>query len=327
MKNNNITGIYRFYLGDELVSEQHNALTVAGRSIALKSLLGIIPGFAGYIAYGVGDSPNSYTSVSSLISNNTLDFEIGRAAVTGSSLRINNNVDTLVYSGVIDTPETFVIREVGLFPQSIKDADIGIYGSTVFNFNSVDVFSRSGTASGSVLVGNEAARIGTDFMYIPETSTSNDYLQYISTSDRLDYINKYSSQDNFRLAGYNIAESSASVVFQFFVDNSNYFEFIFPTPSASGYFVSKVNKGDGVLNGIPAWENVSYIRFFHNSASGLYLDGLRIDTGSYYISSVNGMISRAVLPSSVRKPPSIPMTIEYSLNVGFNQIGNVSWPT
>lgn len=327
MMTDNVTGTYRFYLGNDLIGEANNALTVAGRSIALRSLLGLIPGFAGYISYGVGQSPNQYVSTSGLVSNNTLDFEIGRALVRGSGIKIDSNVDTLVYTGIIDTPETFIITEVGLFPQSIAEADVGVQGSTIFNFNQVDVFLRSGSASGSYLLGNEAARIGTDFLYVPPTPLNQDYLQYTSTSERMSYISQFSAEDNFRLAGYNISTQSSSITFKFHVNETDYYEFIFNTPSSSGYFISKLNKGNGIIQGNPSWENISFIRFSHNSASGVYLDGLKIDIGSYYLSSVNGMISRAVLPNPIRKPPSVPLTIEYSLNVGFNQIASATWAT
>ena len=94
----NIKGTYRFFLDGELVYEQDNALTIMGRAIAIKSLLGIIPNFANSIAYGIGDKPNVVDSNTNLITNNSLEFEIGRTSVYGSSLQIDNNNDVLVYS-------------------------------------------------------------------------------------------------------------------------------------------------------------------------------------------------------------------------------------
>jgi hypothetical protein len=46
---------------------------------------------------------------------------------------------------------------------------------------------------------------------------------------------------------------------------------------------------------------------------------MRISTGNYLVDTNTGMISRAVLQTPLRKPASIPLTIEYSLNIGFNE--------
>ena len=83
-----IKGTYKFYIDNELVAEKNNALTTAGRTIAIKSLLGIIPSFAGTMAYGISGKPNSISASTSLITDNSLQFELGRAAVIGSSLNI-----------------------------------------------------------------------------------------------------------------------------------------------------------------------------------------------------------------------------------------------
>ena len=89
-------GVYRFYLGEELIHEERNALTLTGRSIVIKSLLGIVPSFANSIAYGIGTSANVLSASSKLITNTSLNFEAGRAKVVGRSLSIENNNDLLV---------------------------------------------------------------------------------------------------------------------------------------------------------------------------------------------------------------------------------------
>ena len=69
-----ILGVYRFFINGELVGEQKNALTEAGRSIVIKSLLGYMTNFANSIAYGIDGSDNNFNSASTLITNNTLGF-------------------------------------------------------------------------------------------------------------------------------------------------------------------------------------------------------------------------------------------------------------
>lgn len=313
-----IKGIYKFFHNDELIAQQENALTTNGRTIAIKSLLGIVPNFAGTIAYGIGDKANIISASSSLITNNALQFEIGRAAVIGSSLDISNNNDILVYSATLNDPYQCQIYEVGLFPSQIRDANIGLAGSTIFDFDRVDLFTKIGTASGSFLAEAIEARIGTTLLYLPITDGSTSYLSYAATDNTLSIIDSYVSQDTFRLAGFDISELSASVNFRFYTDSSNYYDLIFPVTTASGYFISEIEKGDAIITGNPAWTTITSARIWQNSASPVYLDGLRIDVGSYLINTITGMVSRAVLPTPIKKPAGIPLTIEYSLALDFN---------
>jgi hypothetical protein len=315
-----LNGTYKFYLDDKLIHEEKNALTVGGRAIALKSLLGIIPNFGNAIAYGIGDKPNTVDSSSGLIRDNSLQFEIGKTAVNASTLDVNNNTSVLVYSGVLDDPFEYTIHEVGLFPSIVKDIFIGLRSSTIFTFNEVDNFVQFGSASASFLSAATGARIGSDMLFLPEMNEQDGYLQYPSSSDELDYLDTYAAEDIFKLAGYDSNESSSSVVFKFYSNDSSYYELIFNTPSASGYFISEVLKYDVATVGSPNWADINFVRFWRSGGTGeLFLDGLRIDTGSYLLDTNTGMISRAVLTEPIRKPIALPLTIEYSLNVGFNE--------
>lgn len=311
-------GIYRFYLGEELIYEQKNALTTTGRSIIIKSLLGIIPNFANSIAYGIGDEQNVLSASNSLITNTTLEFETGRARVIGNSFKIENNNDILVYSATIDDPFQSQIREVGLYPAAIEEATVGLNGSLIFDFDRVDLFLKYGTASASQLVSTETARIGSELFSLPQTSSVGNYLQYSSTDGTLDYINGFTSQDTFRLSGYNQSTASGNVFFRFMQDDSNFYDVKFDVPAASGYFISKIEKGSSTITGLPSWSNINYVRIWQENQDPILLDGMRIDLGSYYTNSNYGLISRAVLPNPIRKKASIPLTIEYSLSLGFN---------
>lgn len=313
-----MNGVYRFYLDKELIHEEQNALTLTGRSIVIKSLLGIVPSFANSIAYGIGAAANILTASSKLITNTSLNFEAGRAKVVGRSLSIENNNDVLVYSATLEDPFQLEIREVGLYPSSVGNASLGMDGSLIFDFDKVDSFNKVGTASGAQLVSTNSARIGSQLYSIPQTNGSNDYLQYSATDGTLSYINSYTSLDTFRLAGLDNNSSSAYVNFRFYTDTLNYYDIAFTTPTASGYFISEFQKGSASITGNPLWENITFVRMWQNNANNIFLDGLRIDLGNYVVDSNYGMISRAVLASPIRKPASIPLTIEYSLSLGFN---------
>jgi hypothetical protein len=191
-------------------------------------------------------------------------------------------------------------------------------GSLIFDFDNVDNFLKFGTASGSQLVSTNTARIGSQLFSIPTTDGTSDYLQYSSTDGTLEYINRYTSRDTFRLAGLDNNTASGNINFRFYTDSSNYYDVTFTTPTASGYFISEVEKGNSVIVGNPSWNNITFVRFWQNNPQSVLLDGLRIDLGSYVIDTNYGMISRAVLAAPIKKPPSIPLTIEYSLSLGFN---------
>lgn len=317
-----LEGKYQFFLDNELIHEEKNALTFAGRGIAVKSLLGIIPGFAGQIGVGIGDEANNPDPSTNLITNNNLQFEISRVSVDASSISVSDDNDVLIYSGTLDDPDSYSIYEVGLFPQQVQDLFIGIRGSTIFNFSNVNVFTQIGTASGSYMTANSAARVGTDMLYIPELDGTNNYLSYIIANETFDFIDLYTERDTFRLAGFDPHETSSSVTFRYSNDESNYKDVTFTTPASSGYFIVETPKSSAVSQGSPTWTGINEIKIWQSASAGLFLDGLRIDTGSYFIDTTTGMISRAVLNSPIRKPASIPLTIRYSLNIGFN-IGTV----
>lgn len=314
-----IKGTYRFFLDGELIGEQENALTTMGRSIAIKSLLGIIPNFANAIAYGIGDKANTVDPSSNLITDNSLQFEIGRTSVFGSSIQVNDNNDTLIYSGIVEDAGDFSIYEVALFPSISTNTFIGLRASTILSFDQVNTFTQVGTASGAYMATNSVARVGTDMLFLPETDIQN-YLQYNTSGGEFDYLDGFTPEDVFRLAAYNPSASSASVVFRMYNNSDNYYELVFSSPSSSGYFISEVPKYDATVFGNPTWTGISFIRFWEQGVSeGILLDGMRISTGNYLVDTNTGMISRAVLDTPIRKPASIPLTIEYSLNIGFNE--------
>lgn len=313
-----IKGTYRFFLDNEEIYKVDNALTTNGRTIAIKSLLGIIPNFAGLIGYGIGDKANTISASTNLISNNCLQFELGRDRVIGSSLDISNNNDILVYTATINDSYQYQIYEVGLFPTNIRNSTSNLVGSLIFDFDRVDLFNKFGTASAASLNQAAESRIGTSLYYLPQTNGSDSYISYASNNGTLTIIQSYASKDTFRLAGLDRNITSASINFRFYSDATNYYDYTFTTPTASGYFISELEVGAAVITGNPSWNTITSSRIWQNNSQSVYLDGLRIDIGSYLVDTSTGMISRAVLPEPIRKPASVPLTIEYSLSLDFN---------
>jgi hypothetical protein len=319
VKNNiEINGIYRFYQDGQLIGEHSNALTVAGRSIAIKSLLGIIPNFANSISYGIGASANVLNSASTLITNNVLNFEIGRIPVTGGTLELQGTNDALIFTGEITEPEQFRIYEVGLFPSGTVNESISVEGSTIFNFDQVDSFAKYGTASASGLENSASARIGTQMFKLNSGNASSNYIEFVSSQNYFSSLNGYSSEDLFKTALYNTTNSVASVSMRFYTDSSNYYTLNTTTPASAGYHIVQTKKGDAVVTGTPDWGSTTAVRIYNLSSQDVMLDALKIDVGSYSLDTNLGMISRAVLPSPIVKQSSIPLTIQYSLIINFS---------
>lgn len=315
-----IIGIYRFYADDILISEQKNALTEAGRAMAIKSLLGTFVDFADSIAYGVDSSSNVLNSSSTLITNRSLGFEIGRTRVKTSGYdQLSGGNDKLVFQGTIKDANQYTIYEVGLYPSSKSNQSFTLDSELLFNF---DKFTKSTTilagtySTASIAIAS--ARIGSQMLIIPQGNGTSNYIQKSFDEGSFSNISSMTSQDYFKLAMFNTSNSTAaSVKFRFFVDDSNYYTLSFVSPTASGYHIISTQKGQVSITGTPSWNDVTKIRLWSESSQTLHLDGLKINKGDYAIDTTYGMISRAVLSSPVYKPPSIPVNIEYSLIVNF----------
>ena len=319
LDNVKIDGVYRFFINDELVSEQKNALTETGRLVAIKSLLGIIPDFADSIAYGISSESNTLNSASTLITNNILDFEIGRTEVVTSTYEVSGSNDVLVYTGTINDAYQYSIYEVGLFPSNGLNKSVTLDGSLLFNFDNLDRFIKYGTYTSASLTTASPARIGAVMLCLPQGDGTTNYLESLVDQTTFISMKFMGSKDLVKLALFNISSTEgASVNFRFFTDDSNYYTLGFVSPATASYHVVSVEKGSASTVGAPDWNNINKIRIWNLSASTAYLDGLKTDFGSYYIDATTGMISRATLATPVFKPSSVPVNIQYSLIVNFN---------
>jgi hypothetical protein len=108
-----MSGIYRVFIDGELVAEQKNKLTLLGRSNALKTMLGLVPSFAG--SMGIGTSSKANNSSGAYLNMSDLDFSVGRYPITGASLGQNTDEDILVYTARITDPSRYSITELGLY--------------------------------------------------------------------------------------------------------------------------------------------------------------------------------------------------------------------
>lgn len=313
-----LTGVYRIYDGDTLVSEQKNALTSLGRSMAIRSLLGYEQGIANTISIGISASPNVLNSASTLIQNTTMGFEIGRSPIEVASTEISGDQTVLVFHGILEDANDYSIYEVGLINSKNINESMSVDGSVIFNFDQVEIFTKYGTSSYVSLVDTSSARIGTQMLVMNQGNGTTNYIERRYDIESLGILSEYSSDDTFRLAMYNTQNTGASINFRFYNDSTNYYTLTMVSSPTSGYQVIQSTKGSAVQIGTPNWNNISSISIWNSSAHDIYLDALKIDSGDYIIETNYGLVSRAVLPTPVVKNSTVPLTVQYSLLANFS---------
>jgi len=310
-------GFYRIYKGDTLVCEQNNSLTIVGRSLIIKSLLGLIPSVGGSIVIGVDGQSNPALNSDKLIDLNNMGFSIGQSPVQVSTLDRTDNVDALVFKTTINDPLKYTIYEVGLYPESIQDQIVQFSDLLLFNGESDDGWTEGSTelsskVSGSRMISADIAngtyRIGNEAVYIDPGSTVFSTIFYKNFTE-------FSDKDLLKLA-VDPTGTSGSLLIKFETDDSNYYSKTF-TISSGGYQILSCTKDEILATGTPAWENINKISITMTT-TGLVLDGIKFDDTDNI--DVNyGLVSRTALGTPIQKSAGEPITIEYYLVLGFNQ--------
>lgn len=310
-------GFYRIYKGDTLVCEQNNALTIVGRSLILKSLLGLIPSVGGSIAIGVDATSNPAFNDNNLIDLNTMGFSIGQSPVQLATLNRTDNVDALVFKTTINDPLKYTIYEVGLYPEAIENQIIQFSDLLLFNGESDDGWTEGSTelalkTTGSRMISENIAngtyRIGNEAVYIDAGST------IFSTVFSKNFTN-FSDKDLLKLA-VDPTGSSGSLLIKFETDNSNYYSKSFAI-SSGGYQILSCAKDELLPTGTPSWSNINKVSITMTT-TGLVLDGIKFDDTDNV--DVNyGLVSRTALATPIQKSAGEPITIEYYLVLGFNE--------
>lgn len=313
MSNYNITGIYRFYENGNMIYEQKNALTDLGRATAIKALIGVIPQFASELSYGIGDTANTVSG--SFITNNALDYEVGRTNVIGSTLTkiAGTNREAIVFSGTINDVKSFSLREIGLYPPLAGINEL-YTGKEIIAFD--DNITLTGLGGSGTYITDSNIRIGSNGWSLPTSNGTSSYVELNAQSGIANFLSGYSVNDTFAFAFYNPSVSNVTLTTRLFTDTSNYYTLTFST-TGSGYKIATATKGSATITGSPIWNNITAIRIWQSAANNIFLDGMRInDTDG---SDTNyGLLSRAVLATPVTKSEAIPLDIQYVLSVGFN---------
>jgi hypothetical protein len=129
------SGVYKVYRNGELIAEQSNSITKAGKAIILKSIMGVIPTIGGSIQAGISNVANQ-TAVSGLIPDTNLGFSICSSPVFISYLDNSGAFDALVFKTTIpggaNSGNRFKIYELGLYPLS-PSSNQQFYDTTLFS--------------------------------------------------------------------------------------------------------------------------------------------------------------------------------------------------
>jgi hypothetical protein len=156
------TGLYKVYRNGELVAEQNNSITKAGKAIILKSIMGSIPTIGGSIQAGIGTRVNTAeVPATGLITDTSLQFSICSSPVSISYLDNSGNFDSLVFKTSIPNSANFgnkfSIYELGLYPLT-PTTNQGFYDTTLFSGSLMDNWNSASAVSLSNALVNDLSK-------------------------------------------------------------------------------------------------------------------------------------------------------------------------
>ena len=329
-----ITGVYKVYLDGECVAEKSNSITKAGRSIILKSIMGLIPTIGGEIGVGISSAPNG-NKVDGLIPDTSLGFALSSAPVKLSFLDNGNNYDAMVFKGTIGdflgSGETYKIYELGLFPavfntnpeiSRLAPLFSGVQ-TDQWKEGTTDLSSRTFNASSlnsCYITSADAAtngysfRIGNNALFIAQNDTISSSIPGINS------IRNYSGDDKVVIAYSKKTGTSPSITIRFHNNENSYYQKTFSSSALSStYGFLSVTIDELITSAVnsPVLDAVSYVTL-SVSGSNLVVDGIRFNDNEQEDVTF-GMVSRAVLDTPIEKIPSEVLEIEYYLSFGFNK--------
>jgi len=327
------TGIYKIYLDGEYVGEHRNSITRAGRSIILKSLMGLVPTVGGEIHIGIDGTANGTVDANGLIPNNILGFDVASSPVRLSYLDNAGNFDAMIFKASFGTTatggESYKIYELGLFPSSGSQNEGSIKDTALFSGSTTDLWKEGDV---TLVLSNTATAPGTS-CYITSALTTysfrvGDSALFIKASDVLNMadssklsaynLNLFSSVDTLSIAYSKLTGNTPTITMKFETTSSDYFLGTFAITGSQTYGIASrtVQQMQDAKVGSPNWSNINKITI--TSSSDVVVDAIRFNNIDA-LDTVYGMVSRATLSSPIEKASNSVMDIEYYLSMGFNK--------
>jgi hypothetical protein len=303
-------------------------LTDNGKNLLLRYLANVSPGFVRELAVGIGNG-------SPVSSDSRLDFEIARVTiVTGS---INGSTTEVIYHGSLDSDDSYIINEIGLFPVSTSTAGLSGNGQLLSSFEAGDgtVFINPVTIPGGQ---EESSYIEKSSTVVPQASNLRlgAAASYLCSQGELSFpslgdFSQFGPNDELNFAFITPVNSFDFTVTLFDTNNNSMSINLSDSGITNGKFTTAngrgvVNSGTGYNYVIYSqkigtqtidFSNLSQIEIVNNNSSFIIFDGARfeeVDT----VNPLNSMVARQTLTSAQEKLNGFSMDIEYRLTVGFN---------
>jgi hypothetical protein len=347
-------GIYRVYKNGELLLEKENQMTVAGRAIVLKAIMGLVDTIGGRIQIGISNVPNG-TSPNSilpdgLITDTRLGFAVDSIKTRLAFLDNSGNFDAMVFRGTLGpTRDAYKIHELAIFPNNPADGENNpASASTLVSGSSEDQWRNAGSLLGPVtgVYTNPSPPPATLGSAIDAPATSG-YVNYFPTgftggfrvgSTALflkqnqtlriaNFNNKFSSSgsnsfnpnDNISVAYSKVSDTAPTITLTFAFDNNSNFTTSFTAAAGHTYGIKDILQSAFTATGsMTQWSSVN--SFSISSTSDVIIDAIRIND-NFNTDTSFGMVSRTVLEDSqvITKGVAESLDIEYYLSFGFNK--------
>jgi hypothetical protein len=330
-------GIYRVYKDGKLILEKENQITVAGRAIILKAIMGLIPSIGGNIQVGISSVANQDADpTNGLIPDTRLGFSVGSIPVRLAFLDNSGNYDAMVFRGTIPSnADAFKIYELGIFPTN-PNQSLTPSQSTLASGQSTDNWSRAGSQLNAVS-GNPPAtsgyvssaptgftggfRVGSTALFLKQDQTlriDSNFNNQFTTSGP----NAFSPNDNISIAYSKKTGDAPKITLKFFYNNSNYYTANFTDSSSGTYAIKDILQSSFTAFGdITDWGSIRGIEIMAEN-SDVIIDAIRIND-NFNTDTTFGMVSRTVLGEEqvITKGVAESIDIEYYLSFGFNKVG------
>jgi hypothetical protein len=329
-------GIYRIYKDGKLVAEKENQMTVAGRAIVLKALMGLIPSIGGNIQVGIssvpnGTSPNT-TTTDGFITDTRLGFSVSSIPVRLAFLDNSGNYDAMVFRGTLpSSADSFTIHELGIFPSN-PDESKPLSEQLLVSGESSDTWLRAGQGIVSVSGNPPGAsgyistaptdfsggfRVGSTALFLKQNEVlriNKTFSQFSSSGQ-----NAFNIEDNISIAYSKKTGDTPKIILKFLTNDANHFTTSFTATTGTTYVIRDILRSSFTSTLNPNWGNINGIEITVEN-SDVIIDAIRINDNNN-LDTTYGMVSRTVLGSGnlITKGASEAVDIEYYLSFGFNK--------
>jgi hypothetical protein len=311
-----IKGTYIFYEDGKEIYRASNIITKFGRRFLTNFLAGNIGSSQKDMAFGIDT-----TAVDADGNDSRLGFEFYRLPIKigTTDIQTSGNITTysIIYKTTIPQDVAAQINEIGLYPSNrTSQNDYDSKMITDFSYL-IDWTDSNGYNPATSTTGTN---IGSSSLTMSSSNQSAN--EYTATVTGLNLAG-YSVNDSVRLAYYVNDSHLSSIEIKFYSSDTDYYSTIIPTPVSSGYYISdNILLNDVFSNptGSPVKSQINKVGIVITPTSGnntsVNMDGLRINDEDTFDPTF-GLISRAVLETTLNKSAGRTVDVEYRLDLGF----------